>query len=228
MTLPTIFDWINHLAPLRGWPTLYLILALSFIIVIVADWRINLLALTGTYLVGGMLFVEVLEPRLAYVKVMAGLFVSLVLYVTARQVPNPPTLRNAASQPDWNRHMRLGTRTLSTSWPVRLILTSITGGMILLMGAQSAWQLPGLSLEPAYLTTAVYGLMALGLLTLGLTAEPLRAGMGLLLLLTGFELYYTTLGQSLESLTALASVNLVVALVIAYLAQAGHMVTIRS
>jgi hypothetical protein len=76
-----------------------------------------------------------------------------------------------------------------------------------------------------YLNLAVYALVALGLLGLSLTTEPLQAGMGALMFLTGFELFYSALDQSGTMLAALAAVNLVVAIAIAYLIQARYAFT---
>ena len=44
--------------------------------------------------------------------------------------------------------------------------------------------------------------------------------MGLFTFLTGFELYYAALDQSIAMLAALAALNLALALAVAYLAQA--------
>jgi hypothetical protein len=49
--------------------------------------------------------------------------------------------------------------------------------------------------------------------------------MGALMFLTGFELFYSALDQSGTMLAALAAVNLVVAIAIAYLIQARYAFT---
>jgi hypothetical protein len=86
MTIPTIFDWLDRLGFLRGSPAVYLVLLTAVIIVISWDWRLSLATLAGQYLVAGLLFVEILDPRLAMVKVLAGLFVCIILAITAGQV----------------------------------------------------------------------------------------------------------------------------------------------
>jgi hypothetical protein len=60
--------------------------------------------------------------------------------------------------------------------------------------------------------------MALGLLKLGLSEEPLNAGVGLFLLLGGFQLFYFGIEPSLAIVGLLAAVELGVALVVSYLA----------
>ena len=61
--------------------------------------------------------------------------------------------------------------------------------------------------------------MGLGLVGLAASHDPIPAGMGLFTFLTGFELYYAALDQSIAMLASLAALNLAVALAIAYLAQ---------
>ena len=59
-------------------------------------------------------------------------------------------------------------------------------------------------------------------LALGLTTEPLKAGMGLLTFMTGFELFYNNLEQSVAMIIFLALANLTLALTISYLTQTRH------
>jgi hypothetical protein len=96
-----------------------------------------------------------------------------------------------------------------------------------LMMALVIWAIataPGnqLPLVSAHVNLAIYALAGLGLLGLSLTGEPLKAGMGLLTFLTGFELFYNALEQSVAMLVFLAVANLLVVLVIAYLTQSRH------
>jgi hypothetical protein len=53
-----------------------------------------------------------------------------------------------------------------------------------------------------------------------LTAEPLKAGLGLLTFMVGFELFYAALESSLSVVGFLGIANLFMALAIAYLASA--------
>jgi hypothetical protein len=64
---------------------------------------------------------------------------------------------------------------------------------------------------------AVSILMAVGLLQLGLSDHPLRVGVGLLTVLSGFEIIYSSLEPSLAVATLLAALHLGIAVVISYL-----------
>ena len=221
---PTIFDWLARFQFLQGFPAAYLVFLTAIIIVVVRDWRISLLALLGQYLVSGLLFVELIDPRLAVVKLLTGMFVCLILYVTARQVAwgqlPDDVLPVEAVQPRAERQIRFGPYLLPTTLPFRLFLALMMALAIWTIGQQPAFQLPAVT-QP-HLTLAMYALAGMGLLQVSLTAEPLTAGMGLLMFLAGFELFYHALEQSVLMLAALAATNLVLALTVAYLTQIRH------
>lgn len=221
--LPTIFDWLGRAEFMRGYPAAYLVLLLGVLIVALWDWRIALFALAVQYLANGLLFVDVLDPRLAVVKILVGWFVCLMLYITARQVnwgklPQDVTPTEAV-QLRQERQVRFGRFLLPTNTPFRIFLTLLVVVIILTLVQRPGYQLPAV---PEHVNLAIYALAGLGLLGLSLTTEPLRAGMGLLMFLAGFELFYNALEQSIVTLVFLAVMNMVVTLAIAYLTQTRH------
>jgi hypothetical protein len=224
--MPTIFDLMNQFDFMRGLPAVYVVLVTAVLIVMAWDWRVTLLALLVQYLTAGLLFVDVLDPRLAVVKVLVGLFVCLILYMTARQVnygrlPVDVAADEAAGL-GLERRVRVGPYLLPTSLPFRFFAAIMIVLVAWALAQRPAFQLPVLSDSLAYLNFAVYGLAGLGLLGMGLTADPWRAGLGLLLFLTGFELFYSALEQSVAMLALLAVTTLLITLFIAYLTQARH------
>ena len=222
---PTIFDWIARFDYLRGLPAAYLIAIMAIILLVVRDWRVSVFALLVQYLAAGLLFVDVLDPRLSIIKVLVGLFVCLILYFTARQVswgqlPTDVTAAEAVQLREDSR-LRFGNYLLPTTTWFRLFLGLAIALVAWTLSEQSAYQLP---VVPAHLNLAIYMLWSMGALGLSLTSEPLQAGLGLLTFMLGFELFYSALEQSVAMLTALAAVHLLLALVIAYLTQVRHAV----
>jgi hypothetical protein len=65
--------------------------------------------------------------------------------------------------------------------------------------------------------TAVFWLTLAGLVTLTLTEEPIKTGHGLFTALTGFELFYATVENSLLLTGLWGAMNLLIALAIGYL-----------
>ncbi len=209
--MPTIFDVINRLDFLRGVPAVYVVLATAVFIITVRDWQLVLLALAGQYLAAGLLFVDVLDPRLAALKVLTGLFVCLILTITAWQTGygrSPDAVKSS-----WKDRGQIA------SYLFRLAAALILLSVIWIASRQPAFMLPNLPVHLSHLNLAVYGLGGLGLLTLALAADPLPAGVGLLMLMTGYELYYSVWEQSTAVLAVLAAVNLILSIVIAYLTQ---------
>jgi hypothetical protein len=226
MNIPSIFDWLARFEFLRGWPAVYLVLLTAVIIVITWDWRGAVLALAGQYLVTGLLFVDVLDARLAMVKMLVGLFVCIILYVTARQVnwgrlPVDVTLTEAVELAPEKR-VQLGPFHVPTDVPLRLVLTSLLLIAVLVLAQRPSYQLLPIDESLNYLNLAVLALIGFGLLGLSLTTEPLQAGMGILMLLLGFELFYSALEQSVAIGVVLAAVNLIVAVAIAHLTHNRH------
>lgn len=226
MTFPTIFDLLNRFDYLRGSPAAFAVLLTAVVILVVQDWRFSLLALALQYLFAGFLYVDLLDPRLAIVKVLVGLFVCLILYLTARQVNwgrLPVDVTEAeVIRLSQERRLRLGSDVLPTTTPFRLFLTLMMVLVVVTLAQRPDYQLPVVPESLGHLHLAIYALAGLGLLGLALTAEPLQAGMTVLMFLSGFELFYSALEQSVAMLAALAAVNLVVALAVAYLTQARH------
>jgi uncharacterized membrane protein len=221
--LPDIIQSLEFFDFLRGAPAAFLVMLTAAMILILRDWRWSILFLAIQYLVAGLLFADVLLPHLAFLQVVVGMFVCLILYITARQVnwgrlPEDVTSEEAV-QIRKERFVRLGTLILPTDAPFRIFLALIVCLVVWAM-SQGIGLLSSTLTEPVQM--AVLALVVLGLLALSLTGEPLMAGLGLLTFLTGAELLYSALDQSAGMLGLLGIANLVVALVIAYLTQARH------
>lgn len=228
MNFPTIFDVLARLEPWRGDSAASVVLITAVFIIVLWDWRLSVLALAVQYFATGLLFTSLLDPRLAIVKVLVGWFVCLILYVTARQVNwgRLPTdvLPTELRRVNQERRVRIGPYLLPTTTPFRFFLGCMMAIVVWTVAEQPNFQLPVLSDSLSHLNLAVYALVLMGLLGLALTLEPLKVGMGVLMFLSGFELFYSALEQSVAILAALATMNLAVVLAIAYLTQVRYAV----
>jgi hypothetical protein len=101
------------------------------------------------------------------------------------------------------------------SLPFRLLAVVLTG--LATSSLLSSYPLPEV---PRDIGFVCYWLALIGLLAMILTVEPLKAGLGLLTFMAGFELFYAALESSLSVVGLLGIVNLLIALAIAYLASA--------
>jgi hypothetical protein len=105
--------------------------------------------------------------------------------------------------------------TLLPDFAFRLLATLFVG--VAIHSLSMRYPLPEIPLDVSF---ACYWLASLGLLVLILTDEPLTAGMGLLTLIIGFELFFSVLERSLSVVGFLGIANFLIALAIAYLAAA--------
>jgi hypothetical protein len=221
--IPNILEFLEFFDFLRGSIAAYIILVTASVIFIVRDWRLSVLALAVQYLVVGLLFSDVLDPQLAFMKVVVGLFICLILYFTARQVNwgqlPPDVTEDEAVQLREERLLRFGPYMLPTDTPFRIFFALMVIVAVWTLSQRPVFQLPVI---PDHFNLAIFALVGLGLVNLSFTSEPLKAGMGLLTFLTGFELFYSGLEQSVLMLAFLAAANLMVALVVSYLTQARH------
>lgn len=220
---PSIYDFLDYLDFLRGYPAAYVILLTAALILVIRDWRWSLLALLIQYLVVGLLFVDLMAPHLAFMKVIVGTFICLILYITARQVnwgrlPEDVTDEEAVIHGE-ARLLRFGPYMLPTDTPFRIFLALTVTLTVWALTQRTTFQLP---FVPGHVNLAVFALVAMGLVTLSMTSEPLKAGIGILTFITGFELFFSSVEQSLGGLALFASISLILVLAIAYLTQARH------
>ncbi|MCL4562851.1 MAG: hypothetical protein M1281_19830 [Chloroflexi bacterium] len=179
----------------------YLVIALlalsSLVIVINLDWRVNIFALAAQY-VGVFLLVAGEWPTgMALTKLAVGWMAAAVLMITRIAQKEEPR---------------------ETSWPSGRVFRLLAAGLVLLTvwsaSAVVAEWLPNLAL---FQIQAGLILIGMGLLQLGLTAQPLRVTIGLLTLMAGFEIIYAAVEISLLVAGLLAGVNLGLAFFGAYL-----------
>jgi len=227
MDMPTIFDILDRLAFLHGMPAVALLLAAAFIAIVAWDMRPVIVAVLAQYLLAGFLFVDVLDPRLAFVYALAGLFVTAILFITAWQTnwgrPPPGLTQQEATRLGLSRTRRLGRITVTDRSLLRLVLAVAVVLIALWLTRSPGLLQPVVPAELAYLEPAIVGLVGLGLVGLATSADPLPGGIGLLVFLTGFSLFHGFLDQSLAMTVALVVTQFVVALTVAYLAQARYL-----
>jgi len=207
--MPTLADILARLAAVPTTVALLGLAATAGFLIIVADWRGSVLALTAQYLLAGLLLTRVIRPEIALIKTLIGAMICLVLYVTARRV-------------GWE-YLPLA----AEERPSRFLLALTSGAPFRIMAALMALSLAytaalraPLSNVPVEVTFGVFTLGMMGMFNIALADEPLKGGMGLLTVITGFELYYSSIEQSLTVVGLLGVVNFMIALAMSYLTTA--------
>lgn len=161
------------------------------------QWTLNIFALGLQYICIFLLILEVRSPFLAGIKLIVGLMVSLMLYLTLKSsgLIESTLLR---------RHVTSGEIFRGT---IALLLALIS------FLAAPALQQSAFPQSSQLLLTASLGLILFGLFQMGTITEPLYLVIGLLTFLSGFELLYASLEFSRLLEALLTAVNLSLALI---------------
>jgi hypothetical protein len=211
--MPTFAELLSPLSFLASTPASIAALLAAGCIVIFFDWRVLVLAFGTQAVFTGLLYSQLLPPQVAGIKMLVGLLIAVQMFVTGRYIEHnrsaPAVKDTAAAEPGAARWRS------TTGLPFRVVVAA----MVLLVSWQtsltSGFTLP--DVQP-FISATVIGLVAMGLLGLGLTEEPLKSGILLLTALAGFELYYAAVEPALAVIALLAATNFAVALAACYLA----------
>jgi uncharacterized MnhB-related membrane protein len=209
--VPTLSEVIVRLSFLKGSPAIAGLVITASLIIVVRDWRVSLAALLAQYLLLGFLLTRLVPPEVATVKTLVGTLICSILYLTARRV----RWGRQRSKKDGGGTLPTVREVFSVGLPFRLLAVVLTG--LVANSLLNNYPLPEV---PKDIGFACYWLALMGLLAMILTAEPLKAGLGLLTFMAGFELFYTALESGLSVVGFLGIVDLFMALAIAYLASA--------
>lgn len=187
------------LADLAFIPTVLLVGTGAYLL-INRNWRAGVVALSIQYLAAFWLVNLFWPLGLSVVKLVAGWMAGAVL--SASQPPSSPDQARSAAD-----RSRIAFRLAAAAMVAILVFSvapQVAGGLNIALAAVQGGMV----------------LVGLGLLQLGMTSQPLRAVLGLLTLLTGFEILYAAVESSVMMAGLQAVVTLGLALVGAYLVSA--------
>jgi hypothetical protein len=217
-----------------GWALFGLVIC-GVLLMMFRERRVLLISFIVQVFLAGMFFAQIVPPRLAFVKVVVGIFVATVYAITIRQLRYKPTrLIEADSIIETDTtHLPaikisdLQLPELEATKPKRDHGSTFSGilfrGLASLLVLLIAWQIvnnanfPFPNIDQSILL-ATFFLIGMGILMIGLTEEALKTGMGLFSILWGFQIFYTAVEPSLALFAFLAGLDLMLALSISYLA----------
>ena len=226
-SLPEI---LNQLQVIQSEAALLGLFMTAGIILIARDWRFLILALLAQYILVGIILSRLVRPDIAVLGVLIGAFICPILFLSARQVAVSPLsiLACVGSQTrgrnkfiTWWQNFSFASLLIGGGQdrslaPTRFVFRVFVGLLMILvtLTVGSSFPLPDLTFT---VTTGVYWLVLAGLVAISLTEDPMKAGHGLLTILSGFGLFYVTLERSLLLIGLWGTVNLLIALAIGYL-----------
>ena len=180
-----------------NWIPLVLVAATATALVVVERPGIQIGILAIQYASVAWFTSLAIPPQVAAVKLVAGLIVSGILALTA-----------AGSRPAAESATGIAGRAF------RLIAAILIMAAAIGIGQTNWMRAPDIQPE-AIMAAAI--LMSMGLLQLGLFRNPLRVSIGIITLLSGFEIAYSVIEPALAILALLASVHIGLAIVVSYL-----------
>jgi hypothetical protein len=182
-----------------AWIAVAAILITALGLLLAQDWRWSIGLLALQYIAMFVLALENWPIGMASVKVVAGWMGAAILGMTRSGLPNEPLAEE-------------------NTWPRGRLFRIFAAGMVLIIVAAVTPTVDTLMADAGFPVTAgSLLLIGLGLLHLGITAHILRVTIGLMTILAGFEIIYSTVEGSILVAALLAAINLGLALVGSYL-----------
>ncbi|MEP6894651.1 MAG: hypothetical protein ABI986_03495 [Chloroflexota bacterium] len=188
-----------------AWIAVIIVTITSVGLLLARDWRWLIIFLSTQYF--GMLILTLVHWPLgmATVKVVAGWMSAAILGMTRSGLPRE------------NRTER------QSILPRGRLFRLFAAGIVILVVAAATPRVDAVMADAGYaVTTGSLLLVGLGLLHLGVTDHILRVTIGLMTVLSGFEILYATVEGSVLVAALLAAINLGLALVGAYLLIASN------
>jgi len=205
--MPTLNEILARLTVVPTTTALLGLAVTASLLIALTDWRASVLALVAQYVLAGLLLARVIRPEIATIKTLIGAMICVVLYVTARRVGwGRLPLEEDEEPPSW------WMLALMMGVPFRILAALMA--LALAYSAALRMPLPNVPLE---VTVGGFTLGMVGVFAIALAREPLKGGIGLLTAMTGFEMFYSSVEQSLVVVGFLGLVNLGIALGISYL-----------
>jgi hypothetical protein len=182
-----------------AWIAVVTILFTSLGLLLARDWRWSITLLAIQYIAMFVLALQHWPLGMASVKVVAGWMAAAILGMTRSGLSN----ENLAEE---------------NVWPRGRLFRLFAAGIVVIIVAGVTPSVDTIMADAGFaVTTGSLLLAGMGLLHLGITAHILRVTIGLMTVLAGFEILYSTVEGSVLVAALLAVINLGLALVGSYL-----------
>lgn len=212
LNMPSLDDLTRAFAAVTTYQLVLVLLISVAVVMLVTDWRISLLALAAQYIFVAILLSTLIPLQIAAVRMIAGGLVATMFYITARRVKGPrPRQRSPEDAGLIDEPIRSGVFWMNL--PFRIIALALVAlsvialsGQFVLLNAPTLFWVTGLWLAIG------------GLVTIALTRDALKMGMGLLFFTSGFGIIYLSIDNSLLVYALLVISDLVIALAVSHIA----------
>ncbi len=194
--------WLSRLSAWASTPAVWGIFLVGALIYLVSDWRVRFIALVAQYFFLGVLFTRIFDtrPEMALLKIIVGWLICGAFFISARI--REQTTEEQGFKWRW-----------SANGPFRA-LSLVTMTVVAYMAAER-YPLP---FVPPDLALACFLLVVLAVLFMATEEnDPVVVGVGVLNLLAGLDIFYSTQDPGLLVTGLLVMINLLVGLAVSYL-----------
>lgn len=201
---------LERLSQLAIVPLLAALALAVLAVVVVHNWRIALPAMVAHYVAVAALLVRVIDPAVVLIKLVAGVVTCIALIVASvgadnlRRALGAPSAAQRLAQPNW------------VQVPAQLALRAVAAVVVGATTVAAAVRFPLPGVPPVFVLSA-YLLFGWGLLVIVTSFEALNSGLGVLLLLSAFEVAYIPLEPSVSVGVLLGAITLLVGIAVAFL-----------
>ncbi|MCX7855052.1 MAG: hypothetical protein N2556_03595 [Anaerolineae bacterium] len=221
----TFLEWVERISALAAPPAMVGLIAALALVLVARRWLLRVMGMAVMYFVVGVLHTQIIRPEVVLVKLLIGAVVCLALGATGQAAAGAGSGGNdnragegdageAATPSRWRNLFRRFPR-----WSDEAPLRALALGAALLVAYAGSLRFP-LPQVPSLVGLACYLLGVVGLFLAGMAEEPLGVGLGLLVFLNGFDLFFGALEPSLVVAGLLGLVQFLMTLAVAYLALA--------
>lgn len=216
----TILEFAERISHLATGPAIVGLFVALGVVLVARLWSVQIIGMAAMYFVVGLLYARVIRPEIVLVKWVIGAAVCLALAFT------PPVLKTAregsVSPETFASRSRLGqllgaARRFALRLPEDLPLRSVVllAAFIIAYAGSLRFPLPQVSFE---IGVSCYLMAVVGLFLAGISEDPLQVGLGLLIFLNGFDLFFGALEPSLMVVGLLGALEVLLTLAVTHAA----------
>jgi hypothetical protein len=202
----------SFFAFMAGVPAIVGLFLTALVVFLTSDWRLSLTALLAQYLLIGLNLTRFIEPEVALVKILVGVLVVPILYLSARQVQGAREPERTDEQGPQLLGLRLGWDAGPLGLPLRVLAVLLV--LLALIRLYGTFPSPPVSADVAF---AAMWMGSMGMIGLVLGGRPLRVATAILTILAGFDLVYASLEPSLAVVGFFGALTLLTAFAFSWL-----------
>jgi hypothetical protein len=206
---------------MAGVPAMVALVLTSVTIFLTSDWRLSLTGLLVQYVLVGIALTRFIQVEVAVVKILVGVLVVPILYLSARQIQEVKDTQGTKESRGRFLGMQVGWGAGPLGLPLRLLALMLVALAVIRFFDEYRMLLPVLPGENSTIPTDIafvaFWLGGIGLIGLVLSGKPLRVAPAIFTLLAAFDLIYAGLEPGLAIVGLLGALTLLSALAFSYL-----------